>query len=257
MLALYFKRFPDQIQNLSCDWNFTPRSCGFGRLCARDGISSVHGVNKRFFVKGGGLTSFVSFFRAFEQLDLGRNFSLNEFVHHLQHYAFNSTSKEFFCDAPQNFAHLVVKSIQRFSLFKDSPHHENIPTISEEGHKQPPLSLDGSAVTGKVVKTHLKKPLRGNTECITVALTLCEPPFQKGDLPSHHFNQTLVILKSMVLMERLQTDPKCIKALIQSENRSSFNRLVTNIKTSWHSNYSSLLEFKFIQVRYPKGKPRF
>lgn len=87
ILNIYFHFFPEELHLLTCDWNFRPFQCREGNACEdpeiAQGISALHG-NALSFTAQGPEPLFHTVFHAFHAITLNANFSMKQFVEHLE-----------------------------------------------------------------------------------------------------------------------------------------------------------------------------
>jgi len=85
MLSTYFHDYPEEFQELSCDWSYTPYRCshpckGEGIM---DGISILHG-NFCTFMETGDEPMFRSVYQAFANTHLSSSVDLDDLVRRIK-----------------------------------------------------------------------------------------------------------------------------------------------------------------------------
>lgn len=87
ILNIYFHDFPEEVQLLSCDWNFRPFQCHRGSFCQdaeiEDGISALHG-NALSFTENGPEPVFSAIFQEFLEIQLTGSFDIQDVIRKLE-----------------------------------------------------------------------------------------------------------------------------------------------------------------------------
>jgi len=83
MMNFYFHDSPEQLQELACDWNFTPGQCIRDGACVAASISAIHGV-RYSFMEAGHEPLFNSVFQTFDNTQLNSDFDLEDLIGRLE-----------------------------------------------------------------------------------------------------------------------------------------------------------------------------